>query len=46
MCRKYHLIATACKDKRVRVFKLQEEADKDRFRVENVGTFDDHGAEV
>ncbi len=40
----YHLIATACKDRRVRIFKLREH--EERFKVESVGSFEDHDAEV
>ena len=46
MGRSYHLIATASKDKCVRIFKLKEEPEKDRFKVDPVAEFDDHGAEV
>jgi hypothetical protein len=42
------LIATACKDHRVRIFKLTENtSDSDtRYKVEMVANFVDHNAEV
>jgi len=42
MGRSYHLIATASKDKYVRIFKLNE----DPFKYELVAEFEDHNAEV
>jgi nucleoporin SEH1 len=46
--RSYHLIATACKDHRVRIFKLTENPNdpERRYRVEMVANFVDHNAEV
>ncbi|GAO47372.1 WD40 repeat-like protein [Saitoella complicata NRRL Y-17804] len=52
--RSYHLIATACKDGHVRVFKLTETKedlyaraeDEKRWVVECIADLDDHGAEV
>jgi len=44
--RSYHLIATACKDKKVRIFRLTEETDKEKFKVNLVGSFPDHENEV
>ncbi|RKP07427.1 WD40-repeat-containing domain protein [Thamnocephalis sphaerospora] len=46
--RSYHLIATACKDHRVRIFKLTENPgdNERRYKVEMVANFVDHNAEV
>jgi len=42
--RSYHLIATACMDGRVRIYRIKPDATKDR--VEPIATFQDHEAEV
>lgn len=42
--RTFHLIATACKDGRVRIYRLT--ANGDSYDVELVGNFADHGSEV
>ena len=45
--RSYHLIATACKDSRVRIFKVRgDAAAKERLTVELKATLADHEAEV
>ena len=44
--RSYHLVATACKDNRVRIFKLRGDPGKERMVVESKATLTDHEAEV
>lgn len=48
MGRSYHLLATACKDGHVRIYKLQEdESEEDPvWKHEIIGDFDDHKAQV
>lgn len=46
MGRSYHLVATACKDRRLRVFRLSRERGAREFAVKCVAELADHDAEV
>ena len=40
--RTYHLIATACRDGRVRIFRLTDSVAQDRFTIEKLAELSDH----
>jgi len=46
MGRSYHLIATASKDRKVKIWKVQMQSEKQKLESKELASFDDHHAEV
>jgi hypothetical protein len=46
MGRNFHLIATASKDQKVKIWKLTVQQEKQKIEAKEIASFDEHHAEV